>query len=325
VCYSKRMEENNQGEEPQQEAKKQVPRPQSSIVPDHPASSNAQSIGDQSQKNDIQELEDPTGKAQIWMNIRLTGAIAVFAFCSVVVGTFQWSTMRGQLDQMISTSGQTERLVILYGGQLAQSRRLAEAAKAQSEQTTEQAKATNRLAIAAKRSADAQERAWVGTSGSMHVSVGTIDDKNIIGTVNVPMTNFGKTPASHVWSHVYFVTGGIQDTFATACDVIAPIVQMKPSRPTPKQISVDPARLGQVLFPGQTFVHPVKTSARGEDGRGKLIYIVGCIVYKDSLGPHWTKFCYQATKILNDPGEFETPVGCPVGNEAGDGQPEEPN
>lgn len=325
MCYSKRMRENNQGEESQQEAKKQVPRPQSSIVPDHQASSNAQSTSDQSQKNDIQELEDRRGKTQIWMNIRLTAAIAFFAFCGVVVGTLQWSAMRGQLDQMISTSGQTERLVILYGGQLAQSRRLAEAAKAQSQQATEQAKATNRLAIAAKRSADAQERAWVGASGSMHVSVRTIDGKNIIGTVNVPMTNFGKTPASHVWSKVYFVTGGIQDTFATACDVIAPIVQMKPSRPIPKQGTVDPARLGQVLFPGQTVVHPVETIARGEDGRGKLIHIVGCIVYKDSVGPHWTKFCRRATEILNDPGEFESPLGCPVGNEAGDGQPEKPN
>jgi uncharacterized membrane protein YhaH (DUF805 family) len=53
-------------------------------------------------KSGIQGFEDRVRRAELWI-IWLTAGIVISGFCSVAVGIFQWSTMRGQLNEMKSS------------------------------------------------------------------------------------------------------------------------------------------------------------------------------------------------------------------------------
>jgi hypothetical protein len=80
----------------------QQPQAQGAHVPppeNNPASQNAAQVGEESDGKRIENLEGRMRTAEklvIW----LTGAIAVFALCSVIVGLLQWCVMSGELQQI---------------------------------------------------------------------------------------------------------------------------------------------------------------------------------------------------------------------------------
>jgi len=107
---------------------------------------------------------------------RLTGAIAFFAFCSVVVGFLQWNAMRGQLNEMTNSSADTRAL----------------------------AAAANRQATAsevANRNALNAERPWMGVS----INVDSFEvDKT--PTVTINFFNSGRRPAKVTRTQYRWVT-----------------------------------------------------------------------------------------------------------------------
>ena len=78
------------------------------------------------------ELNDRIKRAEAWV-IWLTGAMALFAFCSVVVGYFQWYVMKGQLGEMRSGSADTKQLVTAAQKQAADTDALVEQTRDQKE------------------------------------------------------------------------------------------------------------------------------------------------------------------------------------------------
>ncbi len=67
--------------------------------PNNPNPPAAQGISRQEVRSEVQNIEDRVKRAERWM-IGLTGAIALFALCSVIVGILQWCAMSGQLTEM---------------------------------------------------------------------------------------------------------------------------------------------------------------------------------------------------------------------------------
>src|SRR5579864_5207572 len=59
----------------------------------------------------IQNLGEQLHKAEKWM-IWLTGAIAFFGLCTVLVGALQWNAMKGQLKEMKSGGQDTHDLAV---------------------------------------------------------------------------------------------------------------------------------------------------------------------------------------------------------------------
>jgi len=96
---------------------------------------------------------------------RFTGAIALFALCSFVVGILQWNAMRGQLDEMKNSSADTREL-----------------ARAASRQATASEEA-NRNALNA-------ERPWIGVM--MAVDSFEVDRTP---TITLAYFNTGRRPA----------------------------------------------------------------------------------------------------------------------------------
>ncbi len=72
---------------------------QSPPPPDDAGCAAAKLKRNQSQKTDIQKIEDRVRRAEKWM-IGLTLAIAFFGLCQVIVGTLQWNAMKGQLGEI---------------------------------------------------------------------------------------------------------------------------------------------------------------------------------------------------------------------------------
>lgn len=144
------------------------------LPPDDPNSPAAQTVPKQTKKTQIEQLEDQIKRAERWM-IGLTGAIAFFGLCQVIVGIFQWNAMSGQLNEMRGSGNQTERLVILNQGQLIQNAKLADAAKTQAEKSEtisdnvkraadQMERSANQAEVAAKQSAAQSKLPWMPPS-----------------------------------------------------------------------------------------------------------------------------------------------------------------
>src|SRR5882672_3773421 len=87
--------------------------------PDRPTSPNAEQVPSNDAEQRITSLEDRIRLGERWM-IYLTGAIAFFGLCSVIVAFLQWQSMQGQLGELKTSGNQVERQVLLTGGQLIQ-------------------------------------------------------------------------------------------------------------------------------------------------------------------------------------------------------------
>jgi hypothetical protein len=121
-------------------------------LPESPSPAAAQSVSGHEERSEIQSLKDELRTAEKWM-IWLTGAIAFFGLCTVVVGILQWLVMGGQLREIRSGSVDTHALAVSAG---------------------KQADATNTLAREAKRSTDIaqlQQVPWLGIEqpGTMQI------------------------------------------------------------------------------------------------------------------------------------------------------------
>jgi hypothetical protein len=74
-------------------------------------SPDAAQVGKENMNTTIQNLGDELHKAERWM-IWLTGAIAFFGLCTVVVAALQWSAIKGQLGEMKSGGVDTHDLAV---------------------------------------------------------------------------------------------------------------------------------------------------------------------------------------------------------------------
>ena len=97
--------------------RRDVEPPSPPPAPDDPHSPAAQSISRHEVQSEIEGIEDRVKRAERWM-IGLTGAIAFFGLCSVIVGVLQWRAMRGQLNEMQSTGVDTHSLTVATQQQL---------------------------------------------------------------------------------------------------------------------------------------------------------------------------------------------------------------
>src|ERR1043166_2948169 len=102
------------------EANPQTQSPSVSPPPNQPVPANAEQIPANGAEQRITYLEDRIRRGEKWM-IYLTGVIAFFGLCSVIVAFLQWESMQGQLGEMKSAGNQVERQVVLGSGQLTQS------------------------------------------------------------------------------------------------------------------------------------------------------------------------------------------------------------
>jgi hypothetical protein len=279
---------------------------------------------DVTSKQNQQKFEDRMRRAELW-NILLTAAIAFFALCSIGVGLFQWHVMDGQLREMRSGGRDT--------GEIAKAAKaLADQAKAQTDtmkdslaktdslitQATDQATATNNLAVQAKRAAniaqrslEESERPWVGVTGV------TFKDNVEIGKIlnaTAVIQNSGNSPAIHVVSIF---------SIQTMCQL--------PQHPQPDISTVS----------GNTSVVSIMPHASVETGECKAdtaltedvmalyrktdcnIYAFARITYNDIMGrSHWRHFCAAWNK--------DTPkgvIGCSAYNDGDEDYPDgkEPN
>ena len=96
LCYNKGMEY-EKGSQPIE----QQPQKQGANVPPEnvPTGQNTAQVRDENEDNRIANLEDKMRSAERIM-AWLTGAIALFALGSVVVGLLQWNVMNSQLKEM---------------------------------------------------------------------------------------------------------------------------------------------------------------------------------------------------------------------------------
>jgi hypothetical protein len=159
-------------------------------------SSNTESKTKETQDGKIESLQRSIRDAERWM-IWLTGALAFFALCSVIVGLLQWCSTKGQLN--------------IASGQLEQMKTSSVQIDAIIKEASKQAAATNRLANEAKRATDIaqsqQASPWVGieqdsfTVGSPQYAWNQAPPSTrptISFPVNFRMKNFGSAPALHV-------------------------------------------------------------------------------------------------------------------------------
>ena len=245
-------------------------------------------------------------------NIVCTFIIMLATIAYALIAKWQLGAMKGQLEQMKGTSGQTTELLSLYRKQL--------------EQLTNQATNTHTLAAAAHtQSADAEiffradERAWVEIEKIEKAD--TYPPSPPFATIfkySFSVKNFGKTVARDVKIHIENID---QDgTFESKKRPIRMLQDslfrdsksgrrvIPPVKPSPQSIAPN----GQFTVP----VYSGGQEPRLIGGRYMYGFMLGRIDYVDAFDTqHWVRFCFM---IMNAKGE----VGhCQYGNEE-DNNPE---
>jgi hypothetical protein len=179
-----------------------------------------------------QELNDRVKRAEAWM-IWLTGALALLALCSVLVGYFQWTAMRDQFVEIHSGSKDTTLLASAAQKQAENTAKLVQQSRAQvdrteklAEQMKDQADQTRRIANESKIQASAaqtaaqaalisattgqsqlelSERPWLTVSASI---AGDLKSGSfVVGSsakVRLSIRNIGHSPATLVLSGASF-------------------------------------------------------------------------------------------------------------------------
>jgi len=275
--------------------------------PNNPPTQATQPVGTQENGREIQNLKDEVRTAEKYM-IWLTGAIAFLALCTIAVGLLQWNVMSGQLSEMKSSSGQTDRLIdktrILAenaGKQADRTKDLADRMKDQAdrtktiaEQAVVQAKATNELAAAANRTAAASEsanklatdlfklqnRPWVGVDGEVGFDNDTVPQR-----ANYTLKNFGNSPAFNVSMliepQLFFPASTLNESQIT--ESITRQCQIA-------EQDVSTARATVLLFPGDK---TPKSWTLGDRYIKGFLVLSGCVAYKDRDGRlHHTGLCH---------------------------------
>ncbi len=234
--------------------------------------------------------------------VLLTAGIFLLTGVTAYIFLRQADIFQGQLAEMQSAGGQTERLIMLGQGQLTQNHR-------QVDKLSEQVTQFSRAAAAAEQSnkitqKNAQralqasidnsrldERPWVLPT-RFDLSAEPEEDKPI--TIRITVQNTGKTPA----------LDQISRSIVLSWDVEPPITNFGPPPPTVVSKGMIPPG-----FNGLTFTtDPLKLNsgqvAAYKTGPNK-IYLHARIDYRDSFTattPHWTTICvyHQFGKPLDE-------------------------
>lgn len=162
------------------------------LVPQDDTCPAAESRPTQYPRTEIEDLQDRLGKAESWM-IWLTGAIAFFGLCAVIVGVLQWSAMRGQLAEMKSGGTDTHALAVAAGEQVKE-------LTASIEEARRLAKATE----TANSNVLEADRPWVGIA----LAVENFEVGKSPGTT-LEFINSGRRPARITHTQYRWVTSGV--------------------------------------------------------------------------------------------------------------------
>ncbi|MGI8962205.1 MAG: hypothetical protein ACR2IV_21095 [Bryobacteraceae bacterium] len=154
--------------------------------PDNVTGQHAKTEGKQSQQAQITALEDRIRRGERWM-IWLTGAIAFFGLCSVVVAILQWLAMSGQLQEMKAGSIDTHALAIAAQAQATAADQFAKSAVSLNARIGSAVEELNLQASAANRLAKATEVA--------NANVIQADRPWMAASISVASFDLGKTPS----------------------------------------------------------------------------------------------------------------------------------
>jgi hypothetical protein len=238
----------------------------------------------QKEKDDMARFSDI--RLEDRLSFYVTCGIFVMAAVTAFILIRQANLMEGQLEEMKGGGSQTDRLIILNTGQMANAAKTASAARDQ--------------AIAAQSSVEAMQnqmhldqRAWV-----------SVDVGEKAGNFSVSMHNTGKTPALKVIYLANF-TPGKRGIFPDVDLRQNPISQIL-SPNAPKELVDRLKRTGYIKETSETgFIIAPNASQIGSDYQGKFlqifrfegerIYVQGRITYQDVFGKtHQTIYCYWA-------------------------------
>ncbi len=190
-----------------------------------------------------QKLNDNDKPPSRWM-IRFTGAIAFAAVVQGIIGYYQWDTMSGQRTIMDNTLRE-----IREGGK--DTRKLAEAAKTQSDATKTIAERSGIAANAAKKSAEVAEktlvaiqRPWVSVKASIASDLKFTPEGGRV-SILFRLKNIGQTPATGTWIDArIFPSGPKRDAFTEKKKLCS---RRESASPKGKA-------MGHILFPGDEVV-----------------------------------------------------------------------
>jgi len=246
-------------------------------------------------------------RAMAW----LTGAIAFIALVQAVIFGLQWRemnrqfrTMDRQLKEMENGGRDTHELAV-------QAKNQADRTKDMADRALAQANATNKLALEAKRSADANsaankiavdamrqsQRPWIGPDVKTPVVTGPliVDQRGMIST-NYQMTaiNYGSFGANNInfWAQLYVAQdiATIWDRAKYACSVAS-----------------QNSTMGRIMFPGQetlmtnawpALAMDVIRNAKATPPQKEFqVYLLTCIGYRDQFSiPHHTGTIFRSVR-----------------------------
>lgn len=274
------------------------------IPPDQPNPADTKRVASQQLETDVQALTDRIKRAEKWM-IGLTGAIAFFALCSVIVAVLQWISSNNQgIDAhnlAVAAGHQADAatdMATAAGDQVDAGNNFADSAE---EINRGVSGAVNQLQAAAKNTRTAvenaqtsfrdEQRAWVGVS-----ALGTMDfSETKPWNVAIQFFNSGRTPARNVQSSVRYTLSA------------TPL-----SEPPPEAIKALTFRPAQSIAPQGKYTLVIGYSAAGEPSApfevtglqelvpkfqdiktGKItLYYFGILKYDDVFGNHReTQYC----------------------------------
>lgn len=295
------IEGKSDNENPRSEA---IPPP---APPDSPTPPNTQPVGGDDEHNQIQKLEDRIEAADRWM-IWLTGAIAFFGLCSVVVSIFQWREInRGSADtsslataakkqaqKMSNVSDAADKIRQAADSMVTQDQRIADNAEKSLKANGTQSRTALETTVQNSR---LDERAWVVASG---FKLSEEPSLNKPFTTTVSVSNTGKTPALEVVpeSSLYLWSG-------------EPPGDIPPNLSPVSKAIVAPG-MGGLNFTTAEFTLTSQAQIDVYHGKTSNVYLKAIINYRDAFkGSHWTKVC--AYHISGDP--LESWKFCAHGNE----------
>lgn len=311
------MEDQPSGDNVQENGNEPSPTASKSIK--EPTGDATQQVRGESTNQQIANLEDRIRSAEKWM-IGLTGAIAFFALCSVIVGFLQWSVIKSggkdtrsladaaktQAAQMTNVSDAADKIKNAAQNMVAQDQRIADNSEAALKATTKQAKSALDSSI---DSSHLDQRAWLVVS-TLAISAEPSQEDG--ASVTVSLANTGRTPALKLINQ--------SKLFFLDIDPAGANFNL-PTNPRSRAI-VPPGVSGVQFTTGKLKFKSLSQVGLYESGVYK-VYVQALIRYRDVFGKsHWTSVCaYHTYGARLDYFQF-----CEHGNEVdGEQAQEQPN
>jgi len=208
----------------------------------------------------------------------------------------QFMTMSGQLQQMQSTSNQTDQLICLYQQQLTELQKQADAARSQVAKLEAGVKQTARLASAAndanriaKQAFEVQTRPWIDVPEHIQnakPNAWSSDSPSFVSSVfKLALHNFGKSPAVVAEPHFVFANLNKSEIRFWKVNLRFPDLCANPE-----------TRFKVPVFPDVKEDRSIQAfTESNEDGNRTPPYnLSGCIVYYGATGggPYVTRVVY---------------------------------